>query len=127
MAGISRSLLPLPVGISIRPCKCFELKSFVGFIIFNGEGEDLGGKLELLFGRCLLLGVANSLEFRRWLLFMLFLLRLLEEVVEVKECFDNNSATGRIDKDAPPDKFEADEVFKVLPSLLFANVAGTMF
>ena len=41
----------------------------------------------------------------------------LEEVVEVKECFDNNSATGLIDKDAPLDKFEADEGFKILPSL----------
>ena len=58
---------------------------------------------------------------------MLFLLRLLEAVVEVKECFDNNSATGLIDKDAPLDKFEADEVFKMLLSLLLANVAGTMF
>ena len=130
MAGINKSLLPRPEGISIRPCKCLGMKSLVGFTIFNGEGEDLGCWLELLLGLCFLLGVVKSLEGRRcvWLLFIVFLFLPFGWLSVVLTCFDSNSVTGLIDKEAPGcSRFVVGTALKELAILLFVEVPGIMF
>ena len=73
-----------------------------------------------------MLGDANSLDIRRWLwlLFIVFLLLPLEEVVELT-CLDNNSVTGRIDNDAPLGKLGIDGISKESTILLFEETAGT--
>ena len=43
IAGISKSLLPLPIGMSKSPGKLFDPKLLGGFSIFKGDEDDLGG------------------------------------------------------------------------------------
>ena len=57
---------------------------------------------------------------------MVFLFRLFEDVVE-EICFDNNSATGRMDKDAPLGKLGVGGALTELVKLLFDDVEGTTF
>ena len=53
----------------------------------------------------------------------MFLLRLFDECAE-EICFDNSSATGRIDKDPTPDELKVGCEFEVSMELSFLELTG---